>query len=135
MNYSKERKEKNEKAYSEICDLTKQINDMAKDAVIETLKECDNKMLALSTDQNEAVFSLCPREDCALWGTDTDSNMVQVTFISLGEDGKVHYNGEYLDSRVECSGVINEDDDMVSFDWADVLFCVNAACDFVPEYL
>ena len=122
MNYSKERKEKNEKAYSEICDLTKQINDMAKDAVIETLKKCDNQMLSFSTD-------------CALWGTDTDGDEVQVTYISLEEDGKVHYNGEYLDNCVECSGVINEDNNMVSFDWAVVLFCVNAACDFVPEYM
>jgi len=122
MNYSKERKEKNEKAYSEICDLTKQINDMAKDAVIETLKECDNQMLSFSTD-------------CALWGTDTNGAECGVTHIHLDKDGKVHYNGNYVINCAECSGVINEDNDMVSFDWADVLFCVNSACDFVPEYL
>ena len=121
MNYSKERKEKNEKAYSEICDLTKKINDMAKDAVIETLKECDNQMLAF------------PDDGC-LWGRDVDNAEVKVNFISLTPDGKVHYSGYYEDGT-EISGEINDEADMVSFDWSDVLYAINASCDFVPEYL
>jgi hypothetical protein len=116
--YTEQRKKKNDSTYSEVCDLTKTINDMAKNAVIETLKECECQTILFD-------------EYDPLWGVDENGEEVQITSIRLNEEGEVEYCGhDEVANHIE--GII-ESGDAVRIEWADVLFAVNSVYDLETE--
>ena len=117
MQYTTLRKEKNEQVSLHIGNLAKTINDMAEDAVRETLKECANQTFYFP-------------EDLALWGVDTNGDAIKVKSLSLDNNGNVCYSavdeeGNYFDGVIEIG-------DIVRFDWADVLYTMNDNFDYNP---